>query len=123
MAYYYTITAPDTFLSSSFVPPFTRRRPKKAVLYSHNTFSILISYSLYNKPTSRNFMNSTTRFIAKESIEENRASHSLWNVLLDEPLRSKAAAASLWVAEHLCDPAYVQQIALLAKVQRASTHL
>ena len=65
-------------------------------------------------------MNSTTRFIAKESIEENRASHSLWNVLLDEPLRSKAAAASLWVAEHLCDPAYVQQIAILAKEQSAS---
>ena len=65
-------------------------------------------------------MNSTEHFIAKDSIKENRVSHSPWNILLDEPLRSKAVATALWVAEHLRDPEYMQQIATLAKKQSSS---
>ncbi|HZO73316.1 MAG TPA: lanthionine synthetase LanC family protein [Ktedonobacteraceae bacterium] len=59
-------------------------------------------------------------FAAKESIDGNRTSHSPWKVLLDKPLRNKAIAASLWVAEHLQDPEYVQQVAILAKEQSSS---
>lgn len=58
-------------------------------------------------------MNSIDHFAAKEAIGP-------WKVLLDEPLRSKAVAASLWVAERLRDPVYVQQVAMLAKKQSSS---
>lgn len=65
-------------------------------------------------------MESIRHVAAKESVDGNRTSRSPWLVFLDEPLRNKAVAAALWVAEHLRDPEYVQQVAVLAREQSSS---